>query len=69
MSEPHVKGESKIALKGEARKLSASKKAEIQAKDESSARIKKDIVRSIILVSFILALEVVIYLAWKRFLS
>jgi len=30
--------------------------------------VKKDIVRSLILVSLILILELVVYLAWKRFL-
>jgi len=43
-------------------KLSASKKAEIQAKEDSSIRIKKDIIKSLILVSFVLIIEVVVYL-------
>jgi hypothetical protein len=34
------------------------------AKDASLASIKKDIVKSLIVVSLILALEVVLYLAW-----
>jgi hypothetical protein len=29
--------------------------------------VKKDIVRSLILVSLILAIELVVYLAWKKF--
>ena len=34
------------------------------AKDDSLASIKKDIVKSLMVVSLILALEVVLYLAW-----
>lgn len=67
--EARVKGESKTAPEQKIPKSSASKNAEIQAKDESTVRIKKDIIRSLFLVSFILALELVVYLAWKRFLS
>lgn len=64
--EPHVKRESKNANVSFKANLSPSKKADIQAKDESSVRIKKDIIRSLILISFVLALEVVIYLAWNK---
>jgi hypothetical protein len=44
-------------------KLSASKKAEIQAKIDSTYQIKKDIIKSLILVSFVLIVELVVYLA------
>lgn len=44
-------------------KLSTSKKAAELAKKDSSVRIKKDIVKSLILVSFVLLAEVVVYLA------
>lgn len=57
-----VKGESKIDGFEHGYKLSASKKADIQAKDEDSKRTRKDIIKSLILVSFILGIEVVIYL-------
>jgi hypothetical protein len=66
-SEAHVKRESVLTNKEAVVKLSASKRAEIQAKEESFGRIKKDIVRSLILVSFILILELVVYLAWSKF--
>ena len=49
-------------LKSNLSKLPASKKAEIQAKEDSSIRIKKDIIKSLILVSFVLIIEVVVYL-------
>lgn len=55
-------GEKKINVK-----LSASKMAEIQAKEDSFVRIKKDIIKSLILVSLILMVEVVVYLAWSKF--
>ena len=63
----YVKRESNLTGTNKAIKLSNTKRAEIQAKDEVNVRIKKDIVRSLILVSFILILEVVVYLAWKRY--
>ena len=66
-SEAHVKGESQLVNKTVSVKLSASKRADIQAKQDSLGRIKKDIIRSLILVSFILILELVVYLAWSKF--
>jgi hypothetical protein len=66
-SQARVNRESKIAIDDKILKPSASKKAEIQAKDASQARIKKDIFKSLALVSFILIIEVVVYLARNRF--
>jgi hypothetical protein len=66
-SQPHVKRESTLTNKEVPVKLPASKRAEIQAKEESFVRIKKDIIKSLILVSFILILELVVYLAWSKF--
>ena len=66
-SEPHVKRESTLDEKKISVKLSASKKAEIQAKEDSEGRIKKDIIKSLILVSFVLIAEVVVYLARNKF--
>lgn len=66
-SEARVNRESKSAAGAQTPKIVASKRAEIQAKDEANERIKKDIIKSLILISFILALEVVVYLAWKKF--
>jgi hypothetical protein len=66
-SEPHVKRESDLVETDTPVKLSASKRAEIQAKEDSMLRIKKDIVKSLILVSFIILAELVVYLAWSKF--
>ena len=66
-SEAGVKRESQLTDKTNSMKLPASKRAEIQAKDESLARTKKDIIKSLILVSFIIILELVVYLAWSKF--
>jgi hypothetical protein len=66
-SEARVNRESQLTNKVGAVKLSASKRADIQAKEDSMHRIKKDIIKSLILVSFILILELVVYLAWNKF--
>lgn len=58
-----VKRESDLGNSIETPKLSASKKAAELAKEDSYARIKKDIIKSLILVSFVLIVEVVVYLA------
>jgi hypothetical protein len=65
--EAHVNRELKSDDKATSVRLSASKKAEIQAKDDSMSRIKKDIIKSLILISFIIILELVVYLAWSKF--
>jgi hypothetical protein len=65
--EAHVKGESVLVDKMPVVKLSASKRAEIQAKEDSMIRIKKDIIKSLILVSLVIVLELVVYLAWSKF--
>lgn len=65
-SEPHVKRESDSNNNEPKMKLSASKKAEIQAKEDSEARIKKDIVKSLIMVAVVLITEVVVYLARNK---
>lgn len=67
-SQARVKRESDSGQAVSVRKPLEAKRAEIQAKDEATPRIKKDIIRSLILVSFVLALEVVVYLAWKRYM-
>lgn len=66
-TEPRVKGESGSGTKVNLSKLPASKKADILAKEASEARIKKDIVKSLILVGLVITLEVVVYLAWNKF--
>lgn len=66
-SEARVKGESRLNTNASSPKLSALKKAEIQAKEDSSHRIKRDIIKSLILVSLVLIAELVVYLAWSKF--
>jgi len=67
-SEAGVKRESTLNKETVKMKLSASKRADIQAKEDSLTRTKKDIVKSLILVSFIIILELVVYLAWSKFI-
>jgi len=66
-SEPGVKRETVLSKDSAYVSLPASKKAEFQAKDNSMRRIKKDIIRSLALVGFMLMLGVVVYLARSRF--
>lgn len=66
-SEPSVKGESQNDHDKHAYKLSAAKRAESLAKDNLSKRIKKDILKSLALVSLMFIIEVVVYLARSRF--
>jgi hypothetical protein len=67
-TEAGVKRESNLVKDVQAPRPSASKKADIQAKDNSTKRIKKDIIRSLSLVSFMLILELVVYLARNKFI-
>ena len=66
-SESYVNREITSEAKNKNIKLSASKKADIQAKEDMSIRIKKDLIKTLILVSFIVILEVVVYLAWNKY--
>lgn len=68
-AEPHVKGESKIESKAISFEAKGPKKADILAQAETGRFIKKDILKSLILVSLILILELVVYFAWSRFMS
>ena len=43
-----------------------AERADLLAKDHSGSGTKRGIIKSLITVSFILCLELVIYLAWKR---
>jgi len=61
---PSVKGQFNIEPKRLNQSTHKHESALNLAKDASLASIKKDIVKSLILVSLILALEVVLYLAW-----
>lgn len=62
--EPGVKGQFNFEPKKPKASSHKHESAISLAKDGSLASIKKDIVKSLILVSLILALEVVLYLAW-----
>ncbi|MFH1971084.1 MAG: hypothetical protein ABIJ05_01740 [Patescibacteria group bacterium] len=62
--EPTVKGQIKNTIKGTSKGIGLRKNAEPTAKDSYQGYIRKDIRKSLIIVSLILALEVVIYLAW-----
>ncbi len=63
-----VKGESENAKAGKTPEARGSKMANVPAKDGTSRQIKKDIGRSLIYVAIILTLELVVYLAWSRFI-
>lgn len=63
----HVKGELKSDEKYEAGRLAPSKRANNMAQDTLVRNIKKDIMRSLLVVGLILILELVIYLAWIKF--
>lgn len=60
----NVKGQFVSSLKGTSLKADGAKSANKLAKDDSLASIKRDIVKSLILASFILGAELVVYLAW-----
>jgi hypothetical protein len=62
--EPDVKGQFHADHKAVASKEYNSENALTMAKEESLTHIKRDIVKSLILSSFILGTEVVIYLLW-----
>jgi hypothetical protein len=63
-SEPRVKGQFNIEPKAQKPNSRPHESALNLAKDASLASIKKDMLKSLILASLILALEVVVYLAW-----
>jgi hypothetical protein len=65
----HVKRETQIGKDIKIASITHRKKAESLAQAEPSGVAKKGIVRSLIRISLILILELVVYLAWKRFLS
>ena len=62
-----VKGELKSSEKFEASKLVPPNKANNLAQAGIVRNIKRDIVRSLAVVAFILILELVVYLAWIKF--
>lgn len=68
-SEPNlstsVKGQKKMSLKKKAHVPSHSKSAKFSAKDRSWSVVRRDIVKSLLLTTFVFSLELVIYLVWK----
>lgn len=64
-SEPVVKRQSKNDLKVDSSEPDKAKLAIDSTKDEAGRVIKRNLVRSLIIVSLILALEVVVYLVWR----
>lgn len=64
-NEAHVKREPALEKKLGSDKADKVKKADYMAQQTGSRSIKKNLIKSLILVSFILILEVVIYLAWN----
>ena len=61
--EPIVKGQTTQAQKHKVDKRVKMKSADRLAKDEGLGTIKRDLMKSLIIASLILALEVVLYLA------
>ena len=66
LPEAHVKRELKSGEKHETDRLVPPKKANNMAQDAPVRNVKKDIMRSLLIVGFILILELVVYLAWIR---
>lgn len=65
----HVKGETKFSTNDTSASIRHGKKADSLAQAEIGASVKKDVVRSLIIISLILILELVVYLAWNRFVT
>jgi hypothetical protein len=63
-----VKGESNLDKITAPATFRHSKRAESSAQEAVASGIKKNIVRSLILIGLILILELVIYLAWNKFI-
>lgn len=62
---PSVKGQFKKPSSLKVKGRLSSKNAKKLAKAGNLASIKRDIVKSLIITSFILALEIMLYLAWQ----
>ncbi len=62
-----VKGETKIEKGTASASTWHGKKADSLAQAEATGTTKKDIFRSLIIISLILIVELVVYLAWNKF--
>lgn len=67
-SQARVKGELRSNNKQVGFKAKGIKRADLLAQDADGQTIKKSIIKSILVVSFILILELVIYFAWNKFI-
>ena len=65
VSVPAVKGQIKNQADLNIKAKAKLKIADFQANNGGLASIKRDLVKSLIIASLVLALEVVLYLAWK----
>jgi len=65
-SVPVVKGQFKSQKKSKANKDLVLNNTESKAKDENLALIRLDIIKSLIIASLILGVEVMLYLAWSK---
>ena len=63
--EAGVKGQNNIGYETKPGKHEEGKNADLTAQAGSVLPIKRDIIKSLLLVSFILSLELVVYLAWN----
>jgi hypothetical protein len=66
-SQARVKGESSSVKISESATTRHGEKAVSMAQGTVALGTKKSIIRSLILISFILILELVVYLAWNKF--
>ncbi len=64
--ESRVKRQINIGSNQKTADSKGTERADLLAKDLSDSNTKRDIIKSLITVSFILCLELVVYLAWKR---
>jgi len=64
-TEAPVKGQTSLSIKAKSRATGKLNSADISAQEASIKYVKHDILRSLAVVSLVLCLELVIYLAWK----
>lgn len=64
-----VKGESKSVNFASSASIRHGKNADSLAQAESAKASKKAIIRSLLLISLVLILELVVYLAWNKFIA
>ncbi|EKE12590.1 MAG: hypothetical protein ACD_13C00157G0008 [uncultured bacterium] len=64
----YVKGETNFAKDKYSASTKHRKNADSLAQPEARLSIKKDILRSLVTISLILILELVVYLAWNKFI-